>query len=75
MRRSAIDSDGKRRIDFAVSDLNSNSTCAKLEIPYDIACDHCKYKLDPLITRRVNKKEKNERQKSKRSRCQQIWDN
>ena len=56
------------------SDINSKSTCLTLNIPHDIACHICQPKLCVLTTRRVNKKTKSERQKSKRNRCQQMWD-
>ena len=61
--------------DIAISDLNNKSTCINLSIPIDIACHHYKPKLCILTHRRVNKKSKSERQKSTRSRCQQLWDN
>ena len=51
------------KIDISVSDINSNSTCNKLNLPFDIACYHCKDKLNILINRRVNMKQKTERQK------------
>ena len=72
---STRNSRGRSKIDISVSDINSNSTCSKLNLPFDLACYHCKEKLDPLINRRVNKKQKTERQKSQRNKCQQLWDN
>ena len=59
MSTSARNHNGRDKIDILVSDLNSNSTCGKLNIPFDIACNHFKDKLDPLINRRVNRKQKN----------------
>ena len=56
------------------SDINNKSTCLTLNIPHEIACHTCQPKLCVLTTRRVNKKTKSERQKSKRNRCQQMWD-
>ena len=65
---------GRSNIDISVSDINSNTTCSKLNLPFDLACSHCKDKLDPLINRRVNKRQKTGRQKAKRNKCQQLWD-
>ena len=58
MRTSTRNSSGRGKIDISVSNINLNSTCSKLNLPFDIACNHCKCKLDPLISRRVNKKQK-----------------
>ena len=43
MRRSGKNGGGRRQVDISISDLNSKSTCSKLKIPHDIACNHCKY--------------------------------
>ena len=74
MKRTKRSIRGKVFTDIAISDLSNKSTCINLSIPIDIACHHCKPKLCILTHRRVSKKTKSERQKCKRSQCQQLWD-
>ena len=63
MQTSTRNRSGRDEID--TSDINSNSICSKLNIQFDIACTRCKFKLDPLINRQLNQKQKTERQRSR----------
>ena len=74
MKRSTRSSRSKQLTDIQISELTSKSTCINLSIPYELACYNCEPKLCVLTNRRVNKKLKTERQKCRRSQCQQLWD-
>ena len=63
----------KRNIPILLSAIKHDSTCISLGLPFSLACSNCGPTLDPLsMNRKV--RQKKERHKSERRRCQQYWD-
>lgn len=63
----------KRKIPILLSAIKHDSTCISLGLPFSLACSNCGPTLDPLsMNRKV--RQKKERHKSERRRCQQYWD-
>ena len=51
-----------------------DSSCVSLQLPMNLACDHCKKKLDPLTFNRQKKLKKTEIQTSRLYKCHKPWD-
>ena len=60
---------------YHLSDLNYDSTCISLELPYDIACEVCKPKSNfSLLKKSSRPSQKRLKYLHYTNRCKQYWD-
>ena len=62
-----------KKINIILQSIGYDTTCKDMNIPLQLARDHCQKELDPLTNTRKRKSQKR-RLLTTNNRCKQLWD-